>query len=48
MIMSGGNNALWCKFFVGTLTNVALDWFSGIVDGFIACFARIVVLMRSN
>lgn len=38
MLISGGNNALKCKMFIGTLLGVALDWFSGILDRSIVGF----------
>ena len=38
MLISGGNNALKCKMFIGTLLGVALDWFSGINNRLIIGF----------
>jgi len=39
MLISGGNDALRCKMFVGTLTGTTLKWFSKIPNGSITTFS---------
>jgi len=35
IIISGGSDAIRCKMLMGTFTGIALQWFSGILDGHI-------------
>jgi len=40
MLISGGTDAIRCKMFVGTLTEIALKWFSIIPNATIKLFAE--------
>jgi len=41
MMLVGGSNAVKCKLFMSTLTEMAMDWFISLPEGHITSFAAI-------
>jgi len=41
MMLVGGSDAVKCKFFMSTLTGMALDWFVSLPEGHVTSFAQL-------
>ena len=40
MMLSGGSDAVYCKLFMSTLSEIALEWFVSLPDGHITSFQQ--------
>ena len=48
MMISGGTDAMHCKFFMGTFSGTTLDWLISLLDGHITLFDQFSTLFRKQ